>query len=91
MTQQMPARPPDSLERRYAVNFEGLIYYVENWAQPGYYLCQRLDFKGTPIDSKLTPLKELAKMTLYTNLREARSQAAVTACKYASLKARFEK
>jgi len=89
MTQQMPARPPDSLERRYAVNSEGFIYYVETWAQPGHYLCQRLDFKGTPIDSKLTPLKELARMTLYTNLREARAQAAVNAKHYERLTEKF--
>jgi hypothetical protein len=84
-------KQPDAMLRKYAVDYSGMIHFVSEFASPGWYVCQRLDHLGTPLHSKLTAIRELAKMTLHTNLREARAAGGAAAAKYAALHARYGK
>jgi hypothetical protein len=72
----------DSLIRKYAVDLQGNILYLEAWLEPGRYLAQRLDWRGSPLDSQTVTVKELKGMSIYTNLRESRAFAASQARKY---------
>jgi phage terminase small subunit len=82
-------RPVDPMLRKYCVDYSGTVHFIEAFASTGWYIAQRMDFKGTPLCSKLTAMKELSKMSLHSNLREARAAAAVAANKYAALQERF--
>jgi hypothetical protein len=82
-------RPPDLMIHKYCVDATGTIYYVEQFASTGWYICARLRHTGTPIDSKLTSLKELSKMRMFSNLRESRAVAGMTATRNAKMKATF--
>jgi hypothetical protein len=76
-------RAADILLRKYAVDLEGNVNYIEQFLEPGRFLAQRLDFKGFPLDSKVMSVKEIAACRLFSNLREARGAGAVAAKKYA--------
>jgi hypothetical protein len=67
------------LLRKYAVNHLGTINFIESFLEPGRFLAQRLDYKGTPVDSKVVTVRELAGMRLFSNLREARGYGATRA------------
>jgi hypothetical protein len=71
------------LLRKYAVDTEGNVNYIESFLEPGRFLAQRLDFKDFPLDSKIMTVKEIAVCRLFSNLREARGAAAIAAKKYA--------
>jgi hypothetical protein len=72
----------DPLLRKYAVDLDGSILYLESWLEPGRYLAQRLDSRGQPLDSKTVTVRELKSMSLFTNLRESRAFAGNRARRY---------
>jgi hypothetical protein len=77
LSTETAARPNDPLLRMYAVTSDGVINFLESWVQPGNYLAQRLNYRGEPLNSKIITTRELKHCSLLSNLREARSRAAV--------------
>jgi hypothetical protein len=77
------------LLKKYAVDTQGAINFIESFLEPGRFLAQRLDHLGKPLDSKVLTVKEIAAMRLFTNLREARAVAGMTATRNAKMRATF--
>jgi hypothetical protein len=76
-----------ALLRRYAVDTEGNINFIESFVEPGRFMAQRLDYRGFPIDGKILSVREIQAMAIFTNLREARSCAGSRARKFALVQA----
>ncbi len=70
------------LLKKYAVDAQGAINFIEQWLEPGRFLAQRLNHLGRPLDSKVLTVKEISSMRLFSNLREARGIASVNATRY---------
>lgn len=84
------SRPGSALLlRKYAVDSEGIINFIESFLEPGRFLAQRLNFKGAPLDSKVLTVKEISVMRLFTNLREARAVSGLTSTRNKAMKAKL--
>ena len=78
-------KPTELLLRRYAVSRTGIINFLEDSVQPGWYLAQRLDHLGQPLNAQLVSMREVKGMTLHSELRSARSQAGANHARYGQL------
>jgi hypothetical protein len=87
----METKPGDAILRHYFVNREGEILFVESFVAPGWYKCSRLSHTGAPLDGKMVSFGDLSKLTIHTNLREARSKASVNATHYKRLAEKFSR
>jgi hypothetical protein len=87
LSTETKARPNDPLLRKYAVTDDGIVNFLESWVSPGNYLAQRLDHAGQPLDSMIVTTRELKRCSLLSNLREARSRAAVNFYRHSRMKA----
>ena len=78
-------RPTDALLRRYAVSRYGVIHFLEVSPQPGWFLSQRLNHLGEPLDARLVAMREVKTMSLHSELRSARSKAGANHARYGHL------
>jgi hypothetical protein len=79
------SKPTDALLRRYAVNRYGVIHFLETSPQPGWFLAERLNHVGQPLNAQLVPMREIKRMSLHSELRSARSQAGANHSRYGQL------
>ena len=64
------------LLRKYCVATDSTIFYVEEFLEPGRFLCQMLDHKGNPKGGQVMSTRQLEKMVLHNELRSARAKSA---------------
>jgi hypothetical protein len=80
-------KPGDAILRHYFVGTDGEILFVESFVAPGWYKCSRLSHTGAPLDGKLVSFGDLSRMRMFSNLREARAVAGMTATRNAKMRA----
>jgi hypothetical protein len=62
-----------------------VIHFLETSPQPGWFLAQRLNHLGEPLDAKFVPMRQIKTMTLHSELRSARAQAGANNSRYATV------
>jgi hypothetical protein len=88
-TMNTDPRPADPMLRRYAINADGVVFFIESFASTGWYFAEKVSHLGEPLGQQLVSLKELSKMQFRSTLRDARAYASATYARHESMKARF--